>query len=109
MSGVWRETTWRQRIKQNKEKIDKNRNRRSQPQSAIQLSEYLIFKDTLGFHYQKQLFSASCYMLRNKDNYNVGNIIFLTIYHYFLKMWTLFWGRQAVAEHVDVFCRLVGG
>lgn len=78
MSGVWRETTWRQRIKQNKEKTDKNRNR-SQPQSAIELSEYLIFKDTLGFHYQKQLFSASCYMLRNKDNYNVGNIIFLTI------------------------------
>ena len=37
------------------------------------------------------------------------NIIFLTIYHYFLKMWNLFWGRQAVAEHVDVFCRLVGG
>ena len=59
--------------------INKNRNKRSQPQSAVQLSEYLIFKDMLGFHYQEHLFSASCYMLRNKDNYSVGNIIFLTL------------------------------
>lgn len=46
-------------------------------QQLSSLTIWLIFKDTLGSHYQEQLFSASCYMLRNKDNYNVGNIIFL--------------------------------
>ena len=38
-----------------------------------------MFKDMLGFHYLEHLLNASCYMLRNKDNYSFGNIIFLTL------------------------------
>lgn len=84
MSCVRRETTWRQRIKQSKEKQTKTKTETETEevnpnQQFSSLNIWLIFKDTLGFHYQEQLLSASCYMLRNKDNYNVGNIIFLTI------------------------------
>lgn len=82
MSCVRRKTTWRQRIKQSKEKQTKTKTETEEVNPNQQFSSlniWLIFKDTLGFHYQEQLLSASCYMLRNKDNYNVGNIIFLTI------------------------------
>lgn len=82
MSSVRRETTWRRRIKQSKEKQTKTKTETEEVNPNQQFSSlnlWLIFKDTVGFHYQEQLLSASCYMLRNKDNYNVGNIIFLTI------------------------------
>lgn len=61
---------------------NKNRNKKSSLQSATRLSDYLTniqVKDTLGFHYQEQLFRASGYMLKNKDNYYAGNIISLTL------------------------------
>lgn len=50
-------------------KTDKNKNRNNKVHSNQQLSSLnisLTFKDTLGFHYQEQLFRASCYMLKSK-------------------------------------------